>query len=317
MTGSRAVISRSWIVGSVGAVIYMPLFSIFTRGNPLKSEAYTFLAGSIGSLGLTVAFMPVLWSFPSMLSALKSQGAESATLARLTKFHELNTIRVAFRYLFTVPLLILGIDGVRPHHHINNSNFWTGIYRSAVLFLLDNIFFPRSLEKELAAQDAAKSRKQSQQIATAFSATALSTTMSMGDDAHAFKAQGSLVNQEDARHPHRGNIVPMTVASKHSNGIPHSTPQEQSEVPIRPNRKHGSVVELGGIGAAPTRYNLSTFMQPSRRCSDDNDDIELGELVSPAPLRSSFPPPSVSSDGCKYVNPIVHVYTSPIDLRAS
>jgi hypothetical protein len=28
--------------------------------------------------------------------------------------------------MFTVPLLILGIDGVRPHHHINENPFWTG-----------------------------------------------------------------------------------------------------------------------------------------------------------------------------------------------
>jgi hypothetical protein len=35
---------------------------------------------------------------------------------------------VVFRLLFTVPLLILGVDGVRPHHHINESMLWTGIY---------------------------------------------------------------------------------------------------------------------------------------------------------------------------------------------
>ena len=58
---------------------------------------------------------------------------------RLIKFHEMNVsclhfrasrsrltlpaqiIRIAFRFVFTVPFIILGADGVRPHHHVNNS----------------------------------------------------------------------------------------------------------------------------------------------------------------------------------------------------
>ncbi len=31
-----------------------------------------------------------------------------------------------FRFLFCVPLLVLGIDGLRPHHHINESMALTG-----------------------------------------------------------------------------------------------------------------------------------------------------------------------------------------------
>jgi hypothetical protein len=60
------------------------------------------------------------------------------TLVRLTKFHELNVrlrlreclrphlmgmeqcIRIVFRFLFTIGFVILGIDGVRPHQHIND-----------------------------------------------------------------------------------------------------------------------------------------------------------------------------------------------------
>ena len=30
-----------------------------------------------------------------------------------------------FRLMFTVSFLILGADGVRPHHHVNESMFWT------------------------------------------------------------------------------------------------------------------------------------------------------------------------------------------------
>lgn len=39
--------------------------------------------------------------------------------------HSLKFIRVIFRFLFVVPLLILGIDGIRPHKHVNESMFWT------------------------------------------------------------------------------------------------------------------------------------------------------------------------------------------------
>ena len=35
----------------------------------------------------------------------------------------LQTIRVVFRLLFAVPLVILAIDGVRPHHHINDTMY--------------------------------------------------------------------------------------------------------------------------------------------------------------------------------------------------
>lgn len=35
-------------------------------------------------------------------------------------------IRIIFRFLFAVPLLILAIDGIRPHEHVNESLFGTG-----------------------------------------------------------------------------------------------------------------------------------------------------------------------------------------------
>ena len=48
----------------------MPLVTIFTRSDPLKCEAFTFLAGSLGSLSLTLWFMPILWTFPSFIQNL-------------------------------------------------------------------------------------------------------------------------------------------------------------------------------------------------------------------------------------------------------
>jgi len=157
---------KTWIVGSVIAVTYMPLVTIFTRSDPLKSEAFTFLAGSLGSLSLTLWFTPILWTFPSFLKNLKAEGVDLGTIVRLTKFSELNMIRVVFRFLFTFPLLILGVDGVRPHNHINESMLWTdfltmiaafGVCISSGITLV--IFFPRSIEGEIAARDAAKERR--------------------------------------------------------------------------------------------------------------------------------------------------------------
>jgi len=157
---------RTWSVGSIIAVVYMPLVTILTRSDPLKSEAYTFLAGSLGSLSLTLWFVPILWTFPGFLKNLRREGVDIGTIVRLTKFSELNTIRVVFRFLFTVPLLVLGIDGVRPHNHINESMFWTdflvilagfGCSVSSAITLV--IFFPRSVEGEIAAADAKRDRR--------------------------------------------------------------------------------------------------------------------------------------------------------------
>lgn len=52
---------KIWIGGSVIALAYMPIVTTVTRSDPLKNEAFTFLAGSLGSLSLTVWFTPILY----------------------------------------------------------------------------------------------------------------------------------------------------------------------------------------------------------------------------------------------------------------
>ncbi|KAF8191060.1 hypothetical protein K438DRAFT_1831143 [Mycena galopus ATCC 62051] len=156
---------RAWIAGSCVAIIYMPLLTILTRADPLRSEAFTFLGGSLGSLTVTLSFAPILWAFPGFLASLKAAGVDNASIVRITKFHELNQIRVVFRFIFVVPLFILGVDGVRPHKHINESMLWTdfltmiaafGCCISSALTLV--IFFPRSVEVEIAARDTAREK---------------------------------------------------------------------------------------------------------------------------------------------------------------
>ncbi|KAK7038484.1 hypothetical protein R3P38DRAFT_2697166 [Favolaschia claudopus] len=164
----RSAYFRIWIVGSCAAIVYMPVVTILARRDPLVCEAHTFLGGSAGSLTLTLAFTPILWAFPNFLAGLKAAGVDSATIVRLTKFHELNMIRVLFRFVFLVPLFILGVDGVRPHKYINESMVWTdfltmisavGCCISSALTLV--IFFPRSVEDEIAAKDAAREKRRS------------------------------------------------------------------------------------------------------------------------------------------------------------
>ncbi|KAF9649491.1 hypothetical protein BDM02DRAFT_3083778, partial [Thelephora ganbajun] len=145
-----------WSCGSLTALIYVPTVSVVFRNDPLKNEAYTFLAGSIGSLALTLSFVPILYSFPGFLRDLVRQGVDNATVIRLRKFHELNQLRIVFRLLFVVPLVILGIDGTKPHGHpINESVVLTDIFGmvsafgclvSSAITLL--IFFPRNSKTE-------------------------------------------------------------------------------------------------------------------------------------------------------------------------
>ena len=51
----------------------------------------------------------------------KKNGVDTRTIVRLTTFHELNCLRVVFRFLFVAPLLVLAVDGVRPHQHVNEN----------------------------------------------------------------------------------------------------------------------------------------------------------------------------------------------------
>ncbi|KAF9018639.1 hypothetical protein BDZ89DRAFT_1209861 [Hymenopellis radicata] len=156
----KSVYFRTWVVGSIVAVVYMPLVTIFTREDPLKSEAYTYLAGGLGSLSLTLWFTPILWNFKTFLQTLKREGVDHATIVRLTKFHELNSIRILFRFLFTVPFVILGADGIRSTPVVNRNAFAiefltniaaVGCGVSSGLTLI--IFFPRSIEGEIAAKE--------------------------------------------------------------------------------------------------------------------------------------------------------------------
>ncbi|TFK50744.1 hypothetical protein OE88DRAFT_1645045 [Heliocybe sulcata] len=140
---------RDWFSSAEFRIWYL------ARKNLETCQAWIFLAGSCASTATTVAFIYVLWMFPGFLLHVKSQGAEIDVVVRLATFYQLNLIRVCFRFIFTLPLLILAIDGVQGAHPILMSPFGSdillmlaaiGCFVSSAITLL--IFFPRSLVKE-------------------------------------------------------------------------------------------------------------------------------------------------------------------------
>lgn len=295
---------KTWIVGSAVAVIYMPLVTVLTREDSLKNEAFVFLAGSLGSLSLTLWFTPILWTFPSFLNNLRVEGVDTATIVRLTKFSELNAIRVVFRFFFTVPLLILGVDGVRPHTHINESMLWTdflvviagfGCAISSALTLV--IFFPRSIEGEIAARDAAKERKLARSFgrSTGVHLDTDSALQQMSSyQGHPTSTGGrtylltsSPVKQtfQNLSYEQQEDLRTIPYLHEEVNKTKDSWDDEGRDVaaelpPIKPNRKKGGGrdIEMSGVGSL-TETNLSVHN-----------------------LRYSN------------VNPMISNFTSPIDL---
>jgi len=267
---------KAWLAGSAVAIVYMPLITILTRGDMMKAQAYTFLGGSLGDLSLTVWFVPILWTFPGFLKNLRREGVDVATVVRLTTFSELNMIRVLFRFMFTVPLLILGIDGVTANFPINKSVFNSdllvimggfGCAISSALTLV--IFFPRSIEGEIAARDAVRERKrvQSQGLNTMDAAVASQPAMSQYGDSKArasstggtylltsspVKTTFGAQSMDD-----HGGIVGAQIDQKWADG----DSEHDALPPLRPNRRRGGDIELAGVGhssdAVLTESNLS------------------------------------------------------------
>ncbi|KAJ7750148.1 hypothetical protein DFH07DRAFT_922886 [Mycena maculata] len=285
---------RTWIFGSIVATIYMPLLTILTRADPLQSEAYTFLGGSIGSLSLTLWFTPILWAFPAFLGSLKAEGVDTATIVRLTKFHELNTIRVVFRFIFVVPLVILGADGVSAHSHVNESMLWTdfltiiaafGLCISSALTLV--IFFPRSVEGEIAAKKAARERKRNRSYGGHPSSIASQARFSQDS----YSQNGHPDNQYQMPSPTKQRFsFPPSIQEGHAAG---SNPSPQS---MQKEWEHDEA-DLPSLTKVP-------IMRPNRR---RGDDVEMGGFSGGLMVGNTLRrPPNI--------NPLVHNFTSPIDL---
>ncbi|QRV98492.1 hypothetical protein RhiJN_26511 [Ceratobasidium sp. AG-Ba] len=148
---------KLWCVGSAAAVILLPLVTIETRDQLEQVEAWTFFTGSVGSLAITLWFIQVLWKFPSFLKKIQDENADPEVIVRLVAFQDLNRLRIFFRMMFVIPLLILACDGIRADgpHVIGKTPGAVDILAmvggigcivSSVITLL--IFFPRSIARE-------------------------------------------------------------------------------------------------------------------------------------------------------------------------
>ncbi|ELU44424.1 hypothetical protein AG1IA_01550 [Rhizoctonia solani AG-1 IA] len=160
---------RLALIGSLIAVVLLPLVTLETRHDLQQVEAWTFFTGSAGIRELpwawcyffVIEFILTLlinrWKFPSFLKRIEAENAEPDVIVRLVAFQDLNRIRIVFRLMFVIPLLILACDGLRsdgPHHIIGTAGAvdilamvgGIGCIVSSVITLL--IFFPRSIARE-------------------------------------------------------------------------------------------------------------------------------------------------------------------------
>ncbi|KIM82405.1 hypothetical protein PILCRDRAFT_461398 [Piloderma croceum F 1598] len=116
---------KVWYMGSIVAILGMPLTVLITREEIDKCQAWIFLAGSSASSATTLCFLYVLARFPIFIHHVKEEGADPDVVVRLTTFYNLNMVRVMFRFIFTVPLLVLAIDGIQGPHGIVTDPFWS------------------------------------------------------------------------------------------------------------------------------------------------------------------------------------------------
>ncbi|KAJ7195510.1 hypothetical protein GGX14DRAFT_676855 [Mycena pura] len=144
---------RAWYLGSMVAILGMPLTTLLKRHNIETCEAWILVAGASAGTFTTVCFLHVLFNFPGFIRGVKAEGAEPDVVVRLATFYHLNQ-----RFLFTVPLLILGLDGLvdgsfrivaSPAHRAVDIFLMMGsigCFISSALTML--IFFPRSMTSE-------------------------------------------------------------------------------------------------------------------------------------------------------------------------
>jgi hypothetical protein len=309
---------KTWVLGSICAVALMPMVTIFTRQDPLKCEAYTFLSGSLGSLSLTIWFLPVLWTFPSFLKNLKREGVDTATMVRLTKFHELNTLRVLLRFMFCVPFVTLGIDGVRAHHHLNESMLITDVLAAISAFGLSVssaitlvIFFPRSIESEITSREALKEQKRPR---------VYPRRQSTGSTARSML-------QADYASPDR--LKPLASEPRPSYSVKtmsmYSQPEFVTENPFSSSYKtpdhaweeeHVGSLGGGGGGNGGKRrpgdvHPPGSSFKPNRRAG--NGEVEMGSVMLGSLTEENLSQHNLSLRQSKY-NAMAHNFRSPIDL---
>ncbi|KIY46156.1 hypothetical protein FISHEDRAFT_48082 [Fistulina hepatica ATCC 64428] len=255
----KSLYFKIWAIGSSIAVIYMPIVTGLTSHDVPKCQAYTFLAGSLGSLVLTIWFTPILWTFNSFINRLKRDGVDDATIIRLTKFHELNSIRIIFRYMMTVPLLILGSDGLTTHMYVNSSSILTDLFfiLAALGCVISSgitlvIFFPRSTDTEIRMHESRRNTYASNtsgHVGTSSVASMVDTPALQHARGYMTDVGGTYMLTETPGRPSLVKSAPLSRSDMvDRDDLPHMLP------PIQPIRLNDQNIELG-FGRRNTVWN--------------------------------------------------------------
>ncbi|KAJ7496601.1 hypothetical protein FB451DRAFT_199000 [Mycena latifolia] len=319
---------RIWRLGSVIAILGMPLTTLIKRHNIETCEAWIFLGGASAGTFTTICFLYVLANFPGFIRSVKAEGAEPDVVVRLATFYHLNVcfplslqkhklncdqcIRVIFRFLFTVPLLVLAVDALADRTFaVIRSSFWSdillmmggiGCFISSAITML--VFFPRSMTFEAGYKAHALSHASKAQVATSeppnyerhdsplpSPKSIVSVDRVSRPDMHAFRLSDELSEPDPDPDAQHDETLPQ-----------HYNPRYDPRNALRPpsgTRSDDTVWEGARMPAASTS-------QLGR-----NDNFKGPLFVNGTPIYVEEIPPSPPY-------PLIHPYamnfTSPIDL---
>ncbi|KAG9083319.1 hypothetical protein FRC07_013948, partial [Ceratobasidium sp. 392] len=214
-------------------MVLLPVVTIETRNDLEQVEAWTFFTGSVGSLAITIWFMQVLWKFPSFLKRIRAENADPEVIVRLVAFQDLNRLRIVFRLMFVVPLLILACDGIRadgPHVIAKTAGAvdilsmvgGIGCVVSSVITLL--IFFPRSIAREAGYATRARTHPSQMQSKSGQGPVTKSNPIAQQQQRSGDQQHQSAQSQRDASFSiqHRDMMSPGSSNFPYSPGFPRS-----------------------------------------------------------------------------------------------
>ncbi|KAH7928722.1 hypothetical protein BV22DRAFT_1058470 [Leucogyrophana mollusca] len=293
---------RLWLLGTVVAGLGLPLTALISRRQLDTCQAWIFLVGSTASTVTTIFFLYVLARFPMFIRRVKEDGGEPGVVLRLVMFYQLNFARVIFRFLFSIPLFVLALDGVQGPHSVDSDPITDfllmiggiGCFVSSAITLL--IFFPRSLTQELGY---VTTRQQPVQLVKTPGTTSLDLQRPPFHQRRISSPKNSPIAVLPS--PHHTPSAPLSEDSHHADD---ATPEYQLEDSGNPNSHHGHSVD--GHVRMRTRDGRSGHETPTQ----DTPYLETpyvfdrrsGSLVRP------------QSEGSAGLHPYVKSFRSPIDI---
>ncbi|KAJ7099345.1 hypothetical protein B0H15DRAFT_543602 [Mycena belliarum] len=315
---------RVWRSGSLIAILGMPLTTLMKRHNVETCEAWIFLAGASAGTFTTICFLYVLGKFPGFIRSVKAEGAEPDVVVRLSTFYQLNCIRVIFRFLFTVPLLVMALDGLLDKSlAVIKSPFWSdillmtggmGCFISSAITML--VFFPRSMTIEAGYKAQARSHSPKPQ-------TAASAEL---PDYERHEYARHEYPRLDSPLPSRKSMTSLDRVSRPDMHV-FNMSDEQSELDVDPDALHGKPPPQHD----ELRYETRSSLRPTS--GTRSDDTMWDGARMPAASTSQPPERNEHFAGPLFVNgtpiyveevppsppyPLIHPYamnfTSPIDL---